>query len=156
MFNRDPYIQKNRVKSLLCLPLIHRGGVSSCLYLDNSTSAGLFRRERLLICKLIAAQASISIDNARLYDRVSRYTRMLEMRVAERTAELEQASHEAQEASKAKSMFLSTMSHEVSLCYSHVDIDRCDLLVLTHHSLDLVIVLLMCYTDSYSNEWCDR
>ena len=113
MFSSDPYIQQHGVKSLLCLPLMHRGGLTSVLYLDNRTSAGLFRRERLLICKLIAAQAAISIDNARLYDRLTQYTRTLEARVAKRTEELEHASLQAQEASKTKSQFLANMSHEI-------------------------------------------
>ena len=113
LFGRDPHIQLHQIKSLLCLPLLHRGGLHSVLYLDNRTSSGLFGRERLLICKLIAAQASISIDNAKLYDRVMRYTRTLEARVAQRTHELEGASRQAQEASKAKSTFLANMSHEI-------------------------------------------
>ena len=45
LFSRDPFIQQHGVKSLLCLPLMHRGGLTSVLYLDNRTSAGLFRRD---------------------------------------------------------------------------------------------------------------
>jgi len=102
LFGRDVHIQRNGIRSLLCLPLMHRGGLTSVLYLDNRTSAGLFRRERLLICRLIAAQAAISIDNARLYKRVT-----------QRTHELERATREAQEASRTKSTFLANMSHEI-------------------------------------------
>ena len=101
-FEHDPFIVREGLKSLLCLPLRHRGEVTSILYLDNRNSAGLFRRERLLICKLIAAQAAISIDNARLYERVTR-----------RTDQLESATQEAQEANKTKSSFLANMSHEI-------------------------------------------
>lgn len=112
-FGRDPYIQRMKVRSLLCLPLMQRGGLTQALYLDNCTSTGLFRKERLLVAKLIAAQAAISIDNSLLYERVTRYSRSLETRVAQRTHELEIASKQAQAANIAKSSFTQNMSSEV-------------------------------------------
>ena len=113
MFNRDPYISSLGVKSVLCIPLLHRDKLVSVLYLDNCTSAGLFSRERLLVCRLIVQQASISIDNARLYSRLSSHAQILEAAVQQRTAELELATRLAVEANAAKSSFLANMSHEI-------------------------------------------
>ena len=113
LFGRDPYISNFAVKSVLCIPLLHRDRLVSVLYLDNCTSAGIFSRERLLVCRLIVQQASISIDNARLYSRLASHASTLEQAVRQRTAELEQATRLAMEANAAKSSFLANMSHEI-------------------------------------------
>ena len=113
LFGRDPYISSTGVKSVLCIPLLHRDRLVSVLYLDNCTSAGIFSRERLLVCRLIVQQSSISIDNARLYSRLASHANTLEQAVRQRTAELEQATRLAMDANSAKSSFLANMSHEI-------------------------------------------
>ena len=71
LFRRDPYIVAHGVKSVMCIPLLHSGRLVSCLYLDNTATTNLFSRERLLVCRLVMQQASISRDNARLYSRLA-------------------------------------------------------------------------------------
>jgi signal transduction histidine kinase len=83
------------------------------LYLDSSTVVGLFSRERLLLARLIMQQGSISIDNARLYERLAKHNETLEGAVKQRTAELEEATRLSTLASRAKSSFLALMSHEI-------------------------------------------
>jgi signal transduction histidine kinase len=63
--------------------------------------------------KLLSSQATISIENARLYTQLERHNRTLESRVYQRTQELREAQAGAERANNAKSMFLSTMSHEI-------------------------------------------
>lgn len=60
-----------------------------------------------------ARQAAVTLENARLYERISRYAEELEQRVAERTHDLERAIAKAQEADKLKSQLLSIVSHEL-------------------------------------------
>ena len=136
LFSRDPYISVLGVKSVLCIPLLHRERLVSVLYLDNRQSAGLFSRERLLVCRLIVQQASISIDNARLYARLSSHALLLEAAVAQRTCELEQATRLAMEASAAKSSFLANMSHEIRTPMNGV-IGGTDLLLDSGQSVNL-------------------
>ena len=136
LFSRDPYVVQHGVKSVMCIPLLHRGKLVSCLYLDNTMTAGLFSRERLLVCRLIVQQASISKDNARLYSRLASYASTLEQAVQQRTAELEQATRLAMEASAAKSSFLANMSHEIRTPMNGV-IGGTDLLLDSGQSVNL-------------------
>lgn len=119
-FGRDPFIAQHAIKSVLCMPLIHRDKLVSILYLDNSVSSATFTAERLVMCRLITQQAAISIDNARLYETLNNTNRTLEQKVLQRTKELQDATKEAMEASKAKSQFLSNMSHGKSYMHHSV------------------------------------
>ncbi|WP_437763006.1 AAA family ATPase [Sorangium sp. So ce281] len=80
-FSGDPYIQARQTKSLMCMPIIRQGRLVGVLYLENNLSLGLFTKDRFELLSLLSAQAAISIENAKLYDR-------LEQAVAERTEEL--------------------------------------------------------------------
>jgi PAS domain S-box-containing protein len=70
--------------SVLALPLISRGQLTGLIYLDNHTIYGPFTQSDVDLLSAFANQAASAIENARLYQG-------LEQRVAERTAELQQA-----------------------------------------------------------------
>ncbi|WP_420137795.1 trifunctional serine/threonine-protein kinase/ATP-binding protein/sensor histidine kinase [Sphingomonas sp.] len=78
----DPYFKGRYVRSLLCLPLINRSNVIGLLYIENNLAPGVFTSSRLAILKLIALQAAISLENARLYqdiaERESKIRRLVE------------------------------------------------------------------------------
>ncbi|RME38346.1 MAG: PAS domain S-box protein, partial [Deltaproteobacteria bacterium] len=61
----------------------------------------------------IAPQLGTAMDNARLHSQTLRQAALLEKRVAERTAELQQANERLQELDRLKSMFIASMSHEL-------------------------------------------
>ncbi|MDM8549680.1 ATP-binding protein [Desulfobacterales bacterium HSG2] len=83
----DTYIRTKQPKSLLCLPIVHRGRLTGLLYLENNLTAGAFTPDRLELLKMLSSQAAISIENAGLYAN-------LEENVRERTTELTQANEE--------------------------------------------------------------
>ncbi|MAY42859.1 MULTISPECIES: diguanylate cyclase [unclassified Neptuniibacter] len=94
-FTQDPYMLKYNPLSVLCVP-IQRERFEGVLYMENNLATGVFKTERVEIIRLLAAQASVAIENARLYEQVQDYSRTLEDKVAERTARLEQVNQELQ------------------------------------------------------------
>ena len=66
-FSVDEYIRRNRVRSVLCLPLIKQATLIGVLYLENNLAPRVFTPARSAVLKLIASQAAISLENAYLY-----------------------------------------------------------------------------------------
>ncbi|OSI67416.1 hypothetical protein BSZ21_17670 [Bradyrhizobium canariense] len=66
-FSDDEYIRTNRVRSILCLPLIRQSRLAGALYLENRLTSHVFTPERIVVLRALASQAAISLQNARLY-----------------------------------------------------------------------------------------
>jgi len=94
-FTQDPYIRHFRPTSVFCVP-IQRERFEGALYMENNLAGGVFTEDRVEVIRLLVAQASVAIENARLYEQVQDYSRTLEERVAERTERLEQLNQELQ------------------------------------------------------------
>ena len=71
-FSGDPYVVRTRPKSVLCLPILRQGEPLGLLYLENNLLSGVFTADKLEILELIASQAAISLENARLYEGLRR------------------------------------------------------------------------------------
>ncbi|WP_444843318.1 PAS domain S-box protein [Chroococcidiopsis cubana] len=100
-FSTDPYIQYRQTRSLLCMPILKQNQLIGILYLENNLSTGVFKRDRLQVLKLLMAQAAISLENARLYERLADYAETLERKVEERTQALQQEIAERQQTEAA-------------------------------------------------------
>ncbi|WP_437287540.1 AAA family ATPase [Sorangium sp. So ce406] len=68
-FSGDEYFARREPRSLLCMPILRQAEVAGLLYLENDLLAGAFPPERLAALSLLAAQAAISLENARLLAR---------------------------------------------------------------------------------------
>lgn len=88
LFKDDPYIAEARARSVLMMPILTQNKFVGVLYLENSLVGDTFTRERTEVLRVIAAQAAIALQNARLYDELSLLNRELERRVEDRTTEL--------------------------------------------------------------------
>ncbi len=67
LFSEDEYIRQQRPRSILCLPLVKQAKLMGVLYLENNLAPGVFTTKRLAMLELLASQAAISLDHARLY-----------------------------------------------------------------------------------------
>ena len=66
-FATDPYIHQCQVRSILCLPLVNQTKLIGVLYLENNLAPPVFATARIAVLKLLASQAAIALENARLY-----------------------------------------------------------------------------------------
>ncbi len=72
MFAQDAYIRAHRPRSLLCMPMLYHGHLTAVMYLEHRESRDIFDAERLKTLQILAAQAAISIENAKLYESLQR------------------------------------------------------------------------------------
>jgi PAS domain S-box-containing protein len=66
-FSSDSYLRERGARSVLCLPLIAQGKLTGVLYLENTLTPRVFAPSRSAVLKLLASQAAIALENARLY-----------------------------------------------------------------------------------------
>ncbi|MEG3988355.1 AAA family ATPase [Microcoleus sp. S28C3] len=99
-FAGDRYIIAHQPKSVLCTPIIRQGKLVGIVYLENNLTVGAFTNERVEIIQMLAAQAAISIDNARLYKQIENYSQRLEAEVAQKTEDLSQKAFDLEQAFK--------------------------------------------------------
>lgn len=64
----DPYIQDKNPLSMMFVPLSVHLQSKLGIYMENNLTRGAFSEERIKIIKLLAGQAAISIENARIYE----------------------------------------------------------------------------------------
>ena len=67
LFSGDDYLRDRQSKSILCLPLIKQGELTGILLLENAQTSHVFTPARIEVLEILAAQATISLENTRLY-----------------------------------------------------------------------------------------
>jgi len=67
-FSTDEYISQKFTRSTLCLPLVKQSKLIGVLYLENNLASHVFTPDRISVLELLASQAAISLENARLYN----------------------------------------------------------------------------------------
>src|SRR5208283_399935 len=66
-FAADEYLRQRQARSVLCLPLVNQSKLIGVLYLENNLAPRVFTPTRIAALKLLASQAAIALENARLY-----------------------------------------------------------------------------------------
>jgi PAS domain S-box-containing protein len=84
-FSADGYICQKSARSVLCLPLVKQSRLIGVLYLENNLASHVFSPARISVLQLLASQAAISLENARLYnelrEREARIRRLVEANI---------------------------------------------------------------------------
>jgi histidine kinase len=113
IFVHEEYTQRSGCKSMMCVPCMYQGKMIGIVYLENRSISHAFSEELLDIVLILAAQASISIINSRLYwdmeQRVERRTKELE---GSKQA-LEVAILELQRSESARRNLITNISHDL-------------------------------------------
>jgi PAS domain S-box-containing protein len=63
----DEYMRRNRVCSVVFLPLLKQSQLVGVIYLENRVTSGALTAARMALLELLATQAAISLENAHLY-----------------------------------------------------------------------------------------
>jgi GAF domain-containing protein len=84
-FSGDEYIRRHHARSILCLPLLKEARLVGVLYLENNLALDVFTPDRIVVLKLLASEAAISLENIRLYadlqDREAKIRRLVDSNI---------------------------------------------------------------------------
>jgi predicted ATPase/GAF domain-containing protein/anti-anti-sigma regulatory factor len=93
-FAKDRYMVNDAPRSILTLPMLHKGKLVGIIYLEHGSAHDAFVPARLPLIEFLAAQAAAAVESALLYAEVQRMTdelrrsnEGLEAQVAKRTQE---------------------------------------------------------------------
>jgi PAS domain S-box-containing protein len=85
LFAADPYLRQRQARSILCVPLVKQSKLIGVLYLENNLASHVFTPSRISVLELLASQAAISLENARLYsdlqEREARIRRLVDSNI---------------------------------------------------------------------------
>jgi signal transduction histidine kinase/DNA-binding LacI/PurR family transcriptional regulator len=99
-------------RAWLGIPLYSKNKVVGMLTLSRSAPTS-FNQDDVLLANTFAIQASIALENARLYDDLNRFNQMMERMVEQRVEELNSAYQTLEKLDKNKSDFIQVAAHEL-------------------------------------------
>ena len=72
LYSEDEYVRTKQPRSVLCLPIVNQTKLIGALYLENNLTPQVFTPDKVAVLEMLASQAAISIENARLYSDLQR------------------------------------------------------------------------------------
>lgn len=116
---KDIADQMEQIEACLIVPVINNKRMISLIVLGNKKSGDSYTLQDINLLTMVVSQASIAIENARLYKEVQEFNEGLEKKVVEatyqiqtRNKQLEEANIQIGLASKVKNDLLTMASHE--------------------------------------------
>jgi PAS domain S-box-containing protein len=76
-FLNDPFFKGSQPHSILCIPLQLIDKTIGVLYLENEHTEGVFSQDRVDVLNILISQVVISIENARMFDKILKSERAL-------------------------------------------------------------------------------
>ena len=84
-FVNDEYVCRHQTRSVLCIPLLKQARLAGIIYLENNLTSGAFTPARMAVLEVLASDAAISLENARLYrdlqEREARVRRLIDANI---------------------------------------------------------------------------
>jgi len=102
-----------KIEAALCLPFFREQKIIGMIILGNKISGDPYSQQDLDLLTTLSSQASIALQNARLYSQVEDLSENLQEKVAEQTKELKDAYEKLKKLDEAKSEFISMASHQL-------------------------------------------
>ncbi len=115
-FDRCPYLMARDDISVLCVPIVRQKQLSGVLYLENSHTTQAFQLERVHTLQIIASQAAISLENAKMYHDLELLNKNLEDLVSERTTKLCEANEQLTQ--KNKELYALSVTDQLTGIYN--------------------------------------
>lgn len=119
-FRKSSYDRKHRIVDMLkkygiavIVPLVVKNDVIGLIVLGEKESNEAFNKEDIEVLSIIAAQTSITMDNAIMYEELRRWNIKLEEEVKKATTDLQAANEQLKKLDAAKSEFISIASHQL-------------------------------------------
>lgn len=100
------------LRAVINVPLTLQDSLIGLISLGAGDPA-TFSEEQIEICREVAVQLAIGIQQAQLHEQVQRHAEELGRRVAERTADLQAANDRLEALGQVKDAFVSNVSHEL-------------------------------------------
>ena len=72
LYSEDEYVRQMHPRSVLCLPIVQQTQLIGAVYLENNLTPRAFTSDRVALLEMLASQAAISLENARLYSDLQR------------------------------------------------------------------------------------
>src|SRR3989339_659047 len=102
-----------RIEASLCLPLISSNKLTGIIVLGGKVSGDAYSKEDLDLLTVLSNQASIAIENARLYQQVQDFNKTLQTKVDEQTKDIQEKAVHLEKLLKMRSEFLDIASHQL-------------------------------------------
>ncbi|MCK4532608.1 AAA family ATPase [bacterium] len=121
-FKDNSEVQEMKLKSVLCLEIVKQNKLVGIFYLENRLAESVFTTERIDLTKLFTYQAAISLENARLLERMKqtesmlqRHREHLEEMVEHRTRQLRKTQEDLLVAERLATLgqLAGSISHEI-------------------------------------------
>ncbi len=97
-FSRQVYAELESIRAAVVFPMIFENTLNGFLTIGDKKSGDLFLAEDMDLLETLANQSSLSIENARSYQKIEDLNKHLEEKVAARTIELQTALIEKEKA----------------------------------------------------------
>lgn len=116
----EEIIASKEIKSVACFPIKNKKSLIGVIYLENNISTSEFNEQKVVMLTLLSAICATSFENVLNFTKMQKLKENLEIKVQERTLNLEIEQKKRIEAAteyrKKLEEFISKICHEIRFC----------------------------------------